>query len=156
MPFCANCGSKFEGQFCGSCGKPVGVPQATASQFGQAAPPASAGMADNVASLVCYLCGFITGIIFLALAPYNQNKVIRFHAFQSIFLSIAWFAVFVVERIIDAALLSISFSLVAIVGLISMVVGLGFLTLWVILMVKAYQGQRWKLPLIGDLAEKQA
>jgi uncharacterized membrane protein len=162
MPFCANCGSQIEGQFCGSCGKPVGASQsvaaapAAASQFSPAVAPASAGMADNVASLLCYLCGLVTGIIFLALAPYNQNKAIRFHAFQSIFLSAAWFAVFIVERVIDAALLSISLGLVAMVALVWTVVGLGFVVLWVVLMVKAYQGQRWKLPVIGDLAEKQA
>jgi len=113
-------------------------------------------MTDNVAGLLCYILGFITGIIFLVLAPYNQNKFVRFHAFQSIFLGVAWVAVFIVERIIDAVMLSISFAMLALVATLWMLVGLAFLVLWIVLMVKAYNGQRWKLPIIGDLAEKQA
>lgn len=165
MPFCASCGSAVDGQFCPRCGKPVGAPQASTpppppqAQFGQSAPPAApaaAGLTDNVAGLLCYVLGFITGILFLVLAPYNQNKFIRFHAFQSIFLSGAWIAVFIVERIIDAALLAISWSLLSLFAVLWMLIGFGFLILWIVLMVKAYQGQRWKLPIIGDLAEKQA
>ena len=48
-------------------------------------------MTDNVASALCYLLGLITGIIFLVLTPYNRNPVVRFHAFQSIFLNVAWY-----------------------------------------------------------------
>ena len=47
--------------------------------------PPRRGMTDNVASALCYALGFITGILFLVLAPYNQNRMVRFHAFQSIF-----------------------------------------------------------------------
>ena len=47
-------------------------------------------MTDNMAGALCYLFGFITGILFLVLAPYNQNRDIRFHAFQSIFLNIIY------------------------------------------------------------------
>jgi uncharacterized membrane protein len=141
----------MQGQFCGSCGQRVG-----ATAAGAAAPPSAAGLTDNVAGLLCYIFGFITGIIFLVMAPYNQNKFIRFHAFQSIFLSIAWVAVVVVESVINAVLINISWGLLGIVGLLWTVLWLGFLAIVVLLMVKAYQGQRFKLPIIGDLAEKQA
>ena len=139
MPFCANCGSEVQGQFCGSCGQRVDAP----------AGPAAGGMTDNVAALLCYPLGFITGIIFLAVAPYNRSRFVRFHAFQSIFLSIAWAAVAVILSILGSATLDISFGLLFLVRL-------AFLAATILLMVKAYQGERFKLPIIGDLAEKQA
>lgn len=165
MPFCASCGLPVEGQFCAHCGKPVGTAQSAAPsaapgvRFAGAAgitTAPAAGMAENVASVVCYVLGFITGIIFLVLAPYNHNKVIRFHAFQSIFLSVAWIAIVIAEQIVNGAVTLISWRLLALLAMVWTVVGLGFLVLWVVLMVKAYQGQRWKLPVIGDLAEKHA
>lgn len=151
MAFCANCGSAVEGGFCGSCGQRVGAPAA-----GGAAPAAAGGMTDNVAGLLCYILGFITGIIFLVIEPYNKNKFVRFHAFQSIFLSVAWFAVIVVETVINMVVVNISFGLLATVALLWTIVWVGFLVVVVLLMVKAYQGQRFKLPIIGALAEKQA
>ena len=162
MPFCGNCGAQVSGAFCPSCGKAAGAQAGPAAAPAQAqyapaaAPAAAAGMSDNVASLLCYILGFITGIIFLVLAPYNQNKAIRFHAFQSIFLSVAWVGVVIAEQIVNAVLLSISIGLFAIAATIWMLVGLGFLVLWIVLMVKAYNGQQFKLPVIGALAEKQA
>ncbi len=163
MPFCGNCGSQVTGSFCPNCG------QAAAAAAGSAAPPpqaqyagpgpqpvAAAGMNENVAGLLCYILGFITGIIFLVLAPYNQNKFVRFHAFQSIFLSVAWVGVVIVEQIINAALLSISVALFGLFAVLWMLIALGFLALWIVMMVKAYSGQRFKLPIIGNLAEKQA
>jgi len=86
MAFCASCGAPVEGKFCAKCGAPMG---AAVPPPGAAPGVAAAGMTDNAASALCYVLGLITGILFLVLAPYNQNKTIRFHAFQSIFLSIA-------------------------------------------------------------------
>ena len=163
MPFCGNCGSQVNGAFCPSCGHaaaagagtaPGAAPQAQYTAAG--APPAAVGMTDNVAGLLCYILGFITGIIFLAMAPYNRNKFIRFHAFQSIFLSVAWVGVIIAEQIVNVILLNISVALFALVASIWLIVALGFLVLWILLMVKAYSGQKWSLPIIGPLAEKQA
>jgi uncharacterized membrane protein len=163
MPFCGNCGTQVNGTFCASCGKPVaatagGAPPPNAAYAGAspAAAPATSGMTENVAGLLCYIFGFITGIIFLALAPYNQNKFVRFHAFQSIFLSVAWIGILIVERIVSAVFLSISFALFGLLAVVWMLIALCFLALWIVLLMKAYNGQRWKLPIIGDLAEKQA
>src|SRR5271165_5245073 len=96
MPFCATCGATVEGRFCAKCGTAVAGAAAPPPQTPPAyqPPPApvvtNAPMADNVASTLCYALGFITGILFLVLAPYNQNRTVRFHAFQSIFLSVGF------------------------------------------------------------------
>ncbi len=137
MPFCAHCGAAVEGSFCPSCGKPVGG--------GAAAPggPAAAGMSDNVAGALCYLVGVVTGILFLVLEPYNRKREVRFHAFQSIFLSVAWFAAWIVVSI-----LSLGLSAMPLVGgmigvMISIVVWLGFVGVWVTLLIKTFNGQKW-------------
>src|SRR5262245_60319726 len=89
MPFCASCGTQVEGRFCPSCGSQVGAGSPAPASAGASVGPAAGGMADNVASALCYVLGLITGILFLVLSPYNQNKSIRFHAFQSIFMHVA-------------------------------------------------------------------
>ena len=109
----------------------------------------ASGVTENVASALCYLFGFITGIIFLLLAPYNQNRTIRFHAFQSIFLNVAWFACHVL--ILMLALITHGFGF-----FLSPLVGILFLLLWLYMMYTAFNNKKIKLPLIGDLAEKQA
>ncbi len=62
-----------------------------------------------MACALCYLLGLLTGILFLVLEPYNKNRLIRFHAFQSIFLNIAWIAVYIALSIVGFALLPIPF-----------------------------------------------
>jgi len=118
-------------------------------------------MTDNVAGLLCYLAGLITGILFLVIEPYNRNKFIRFHAFQSIFAHVAIIAVWIVVHIISGIIFAVMpwgvFSLLHVLfALVWLVVGLGFFALWIFLMIKAYQGQKFMLPIIGALADKQA
>jgi len=113
-------------------------------------------MTDNMAGALCYLFGFITGILFLVLAPYNQNRNIKFHAFQSIFMNLAWIVCW-----IAATIISIVFHAIPILGtmisiLIHTAVGLGFFILWLYMMFKTYNGEKIVLPVIGPLAEKQA
>jgi uncharacterized membrane protein len=121
-------------------------------------PPAAAegGLAENVAGALCYFFGIISGILFLVLAPYNTNKTIRFHAFQSIFLGAAIIVLVVVATIANIVLAIIAHILGTLFGLLMLVVWLGVFVLWIMLMVKAYQGQKLVLPIIGPLAEKQA
>jgi uncharacterized membrane protein len=125
---------------------------------GAGAPPPVAGaapMADNVAGALCYVLGFITGIIFLVLAPYNQNKTIRFHAFQSIFFSVAT----IVGSIILSILLGILFGILHMwfVGSsIHLLYSLACLLLWLYLLITTYQGKTTVLPIIGPLAKQQA
>jgi uncharacterized membrane protein len=126
--------------------------------MGAAVPPpgaapgvAAAGMTDNAASALCYVLGLITGILFLVLAPYNQNKTIRFHAFQSIFMSVACILFSMVFNIIVFSGLHM-FSLLFLSPLIS----LAFFILWIYMIITAYQGKTVVLPVIGPIAQKQA
>ncbi len=121
-------------------------------------PAAAGGLTDNVAGLLCYIFGLISGIVFLIIEPYNRNRFVRFHAFQSIFFCIAVIAAYIALAILGGVLhFILPWGLVlAIMGLLHLAVWLGSLVLWVLLLVKAYQGQQWKLPIIGDMAEKQA
>ncbi len=173
MAFCANCGASVEGRFCAKCGTPVGVgatgPAAAAPEaapMGGATPsapppaaqpysvaPATGGMTDNLAGALCYILGLITGILFLVLPPYNQSRFVRFHAFQAIFFHVAWIGLWVVEMIISMAM---PWGLRLISSLLWLGIALGGLFLWIFLMYKAYNNEKFKLPVIGDLAEKQA
>lgn len=113
---------------------------------------AQAGIEQNVAAALCYLAGAITGVLFLVLEPYNRDKTVRFHAFQSIFLSLAMFAFgFVITILAYLPFIGLLFTLV-----IGFVYPLAILILWIMLMYKAYNKDRLVLPIIGPLAEKQA
>jgi len=113
-------------------------------------------MTDNLAAALCYLFGFITGILFLVLAPYNQNREIRFHAFQSIFLNIAWVALWIVITIILIPFRLIPFLGLFIAVVLQSVLGLGGFVCWLYMMFKTYNGEKIVLPVIGPMAEKQA
>lgn len=174
MPYCANCGAFAEAAFCPNCGRPVGqapggaypppgggAPQGQYPQGGYPPPgygsqPAQGGLTENVAGALCYLAGLITGIIFLVVAPYSSSRVVRFHAFQSIFFNIAWIAVWIIEMLISAALAAIPVLGWLLSLLMWAAVALGGFILWLLLMWKAYNGDRFMLPVIGPLAEKQA
>jgi uncharacterized membrane protein len=116
----------------------------------------SLGMTQNMAGALCYLFGFITGILFLVLAPYNQDRTIRFHAFQSIFLNIAWFVIWVVITIITLGFRVIPFLGIFISFVLHFAIGLGGLFLWLYMMFKTYNGAKIVLPVVGPMAEKQA
>jgi uncharacterized membrane protein len=114
-------------------------------------------MTDNVAGALCYLLGLITGILFLALAPYNQSKFVRFHAFQSIFFNVFWIALWIVEMILSAILHTIlPFGAGLLFALLGLVIWLGGLLIWIFLLYKAYSNEKYMLPVIGALADKQA
>ncbi len=102
----------------------------------------STGIKPNVAALLSYLLGLITGIIFFLIE--KKNKFVRFHALQSMLISITIF------------ILNIIFSAIPGVGNILVnLLSLAGLILWVVLMVKAYQGEMFKLPVIGELADQK-
>lgn len=120
---------------------------------------AAGGLQQNLAATLCYVLGIVTGIVFLVLEPYNKDKLIRFHAFQSIFLGVGVFVLAIVLTIVSTVLSLIPFlGLVAgLIGLLlSLVLWFGFLGVWLFLMYKTYNNQRVVLPVIGPLAEKQA
>lgn len=106
--------------------------------------PVQSGLSDTAAGALAYVT-FIPAIIFLVVEPYNRNPFVRFHSWQSIFLGIAAFAIDMILTVIP------------VVGwMILPFAGLAFLIIWVIVLLKALKGERFKLPLIGALAEKQA
>ncbi len=101
----------------------------------------STGLEENVAGLLCYVLGWISGIVFIIIE--KENKLVRFHAMQSI---IVFGAITVVGIVL---------SWIPFIGwVIGPIIWLLGLALWIVLMVKAYQGTRFKLPLSGDLADK--
>ena len=146
MPFCPSCGTQIaDGTTCPKCA--VGAaPVASASP----AAPVAAGLTDNVAGALAYVT-IIPAIVFLVLEPFNKKRFVRFHSFQCLFLAAAWIVLNIVLMILSH--LPIIGWLVAI---LSMLVGLALLVLVVFLILKAYQGQMFKLPVIGDIAEQQA
>ncbi len=97
----------------------------------------STGLEENIAGLLCYVVAWVSGLVFLLIE--KENKFVRFHAMQSII-------VFGALTIINVFLLW-----TIIVGVL---VGILALVLWIVLMVKAYQGKQYKLPWAGNLAEK--
>jgi len=113
-------------------------------------PPAQSGLSDDAASGLAYVT-FIPAIIFLVVAPYNQNPKIRFHSWQSIFLAAAWFVIWV-ALVIVGMIPFVNFLDIVLFPL----VGLGFFILWLIVMIQAFQGKQFKIPVLGDYAEKQA
>jgi uncharacterized membrane protein len=129
---------------------------------GYAPPPAAApvaqssGLEENMASALCYLAGWLTGVIFLVLEPYNKNKTIRFHAFQSIFWNIAIIPLYIVIAIFSFVLHYIPVIGALLIMLIYALMGFGMFGLWLFLMYKAYNKEKFVLPIIGPLAEKQA
>ena len=101
----------------------------------------SIGLDENVAGLLCYVLGWVSGLVFILLEA--ENKFVRFHAMQSIIVFGA------------ISLVGIVFGWIPWLGwVIGSLVGLLGFVLWIVLMVKAYQGVMYKLPVAGDLAEK--
>lgn len=115
------------------------------------------GMAPNVAGALSYVLGLITGIIFVLL---EKDSFVRFHAFQSIVFNVAWIALWIAFTIFSAIvgfIPAVGGILALIIGfIVSLGLGLGGFVLWIVLIIKAYQGQRWKLPYLGDMAERYA
>ncbi len=152
MAFCTNCGTEMAGAaFCPQCGLRAGntgtAPPSPHSNHAQ-----SGAMSDNLASALCYLLGLITGVLFLVLAPYNQNRTIRFHAWQSILLNVAWIVLWVILSVVSMLMSIFSLLLLPLWILLP----LGGLGLWLWLMWRAYNNQPVRLPYIADIADKQA
>ncbi len=117
------------------------------------APPraaSSGGLTDNVAGMLAYVT-IVPAIIFLVMEPYNRSRFVRFHSFQSIFFAVAWTVIWIALTFVG---------MMPVLGWMTILIwpllGIGGLILWIILLLKANQGQMFKLPVIGDMAEKQA
>ena len=147
MAFCPSCGAQIaDGTTCPKCAgsaspgtTPVVATQTTAG-----------GLEDNVAGALAYVT-IIPAIVFLVLEPFNRRRFVRFHSFQCLFFAVAWTVLWICLSII-AHIPFLGWATIIVWPLIS----LGGFVIWLILVLKAYQGQMFKLPVIGDMAEKQA
>ena len=155
--FCSKCGTENTdgAKFCSKCGAGLGV--APAATEGAAKPEAesSTGLSANVAGLLCYVAGWITGIVFVVLE--KKSIFVKFHAWQSIMtfgvLFVAW--LILSRMLIDIGWGTLSLGLIRVGTAFGWIIGLGSLALWIILILQAYQGKMWKVPWAGDWAEKQ-
>ena len=113
----------------------------------------SSGLQENVAGLLCYI--FVIASIFFLLTE-KENKIVRFHAIQSLCLYVAAIAISIAIAILNAIFLAISTSLGVISMLLWLVFGFGLFIIWILLLVRTYQDKLWKLPIIGNMAAKWA
>jgi len=159
--FCSKCGAENPdgAKFCSKCGAELGAAAKPSEAAAKPEGESSTGLSPNVAGLLCYVAGWVTGIIFVVLE--KKSKFVKFHAWQSIMV----FGVLTLAHLILSTMLigigRASWPFVN-VGLISAgtalgwIIGIVMLALWIVLMIFAYQGKMWKVPLAGNWAEKQA
>jgi len=158
--YCSKCGAENpEGaKFCSKCGAQLAV-TTTQPVEGTTKPEAesSTGLSTNVAGLLCYVggvippipLGWISGLVFLAIE--KKSTFVRFHAWQAIIV----FGALGVLNLIFFPLHFVPYIGIAF-WILSVIVTVISVVLAIILMLLAYQGKMWKVPLAGDWAEKQA
>ena len=109
----------------------------------------SMGLEPNLAGALSYLCGWLTGLIFYLME--KENNFVRFHAFQSILISAAFTVIFIALGIVGH---------IPFVGWLVLIaypiVGIASFICWILAMIKAYQGQRFHFPIVGDIAERHS
>lgn len=109
------------------------------------------GLSNNAAGGFAYIT-IIPAIVFLIVEPFKTSSYVRFHAWQSIFFFIAWAVIDILVGVVQNLVPSTVFLTLTVLQL----VGLAIFIVWIIVFVQAFNGKRIKLPVIGDLAEKQA
>jgi uncharacterized membrane protein len=141
MAFCKACGAELGGAaFCPKCGTNQGAAPAPAAASGD-------GLAENVAGLLCYAVGWVTGIIFLLI---DKRPFVKFHAAQSIVV----FGALTILKIGGGMIITFGGLLgVGLWAAMFMLIGLLAFVLWILLMVKAYQHELFKLPVVAEIAE---
>ena len=154
MAFCSKCGGQVADQagFCPQCGTPQ------SSGAGKPAPAnpnpvggAQSGMSENVAGLLCYLAGWITGLIFFFI---DKRPFVRFHAAQSIVVFGGLHIItHVLGLIIGVSFFTGGWGSFGAGFLVLHALNLLTFVLWILLMVKAHQGERFKIPIASEVAE---
>jgi uncharacterized membrane protein len=109
---------------------------------------------ENLAGALAY-CTIIPAIVFLFVEPYSKNRFVRFHSLQCLGLSLVTLIVGALLRVVGFILFFVPGLGHLLIWLLSMVVTLAFFAVWVVLVVKALQGEMFKLPVLGDFAEQQ-
>lgn len=110
------------------------------------------GLSPNVAGALSYLVGPLTGILFLVLD--RDRPFVRFHAAQSIVASVAWVAVWIAVFVLEVILGAVPLIGWILGALVSLAIALGGFVLWLVLMFRAYQGEEWELPVVGEFARR--
>jgi uncharacterized membrane protein len=152
MAYCSKCGSEVAvgAAFCPKCGQAQ-----TAGQMAQSKPSTNTGMAENVAGSLCYVLGWVTGIIFFLI---DKRPFVRFHAAQSIVVFGGLHVIHMVVAIIFGAgfmmmgrfaAFGLGWGLYSLIGLVGFV-------LWILLMVKAYQHEKFEVPVAAEIAKSFA
>jgi len=131
--------------FCPGCGRAICPPELAHGKVGI--------LPETLAGALAYLV--LPAIVFLLVEPYKKNHFVRFHSFQCLGLVLACLVVGASLRLAGFVLFLLPVGRLFFV-LVSMLVSLAFLVIWVVLVVKALQGERFKLPLVGDFADRQA
>ena len=168
--FCAGCGAAMPdiSSFCPKCGqsvkpvvaavtpRPSTLPKAPALAKASAiATPAALTAKTRLLSALAYLT-FIPAIVFLLLEPYKRDLRLRFHAFQSIGFSAATVLLIGLVRLLSIPLFLIRDWGLLFVGLLVLTVFLAWILLWMVLLIKAFESQSFRLPFIATLAEQWA
>jgi len=120
----------------------------------------STGLDENIAALLSYIFGWIGGLIFFLIE--KESRFVRFHAMQSLLLNVLFVVIFIVLWVVSIVMVVISSQLP---GALAMVVNLivtlfwialwvGLVIAWIMCLIKAFQKQYFKLPIIGNMAEK--
>jgi len=151
MAHCTKCGASLaeNASFCAACGAPQ---SGAASSTSASSPVTQTGMAENVAGLLCYLFGWVTGLIFYFI---DKRPYVRFHAAQSIVvfgglhLLTIIIGMFFGLSVMGGGfhIFSLGYGLYSLIGLVEFI-------LWILLMIKAYQGERFRVPIAADLADR--
>ena len=146
MPFCSSCGNTVNSadQYCAKCG---------ARQPGAAPQPADplSGITPRTASILCYIpvVGWIASVIVLAADKFRNNKTVRFHAFQGLYLFVAWL---IVQWVLSPIFRGFHGPFFRIDEALHILI----LCVWIFMIIKTSHEERYSLPIIGELAERSA
>ncbi|HLH40320.1 MAG TPA: zinc-ribbon domain-containing protein [Bryobacteraceae bacterium] len=153
MPFCPQCGNRVGDAdiFCGKCGtrQPTGAPPGNVPR-----PDLTAGISDRNAALLCYIpmVGWIAAIVVLASERFRRDPDTRFHAFQGLYLFVAWL---MVEWVVSPALYFSDWrGGFPMHRLFTHLLQLLVFAAWIFMIIKASHGEKYKLPIVGELAER--
>lgn len=159
MAFCSKCGTNVSDgtAFCPQCGAAIGAaaappPYASAPPYAAyPAAPATSGLQENVAGLLCYVLGWLTGIIFLLI---DKRPFVRFHAAQSIVVFGALFVIRIALAFTIGGTYYLGLGLMHL--MLFFLFGLVTFILWLVLMVQAYQGKWFEIPIAAGIARNLA
>jgi uncharacterized membrane protein len=158
MPYCVQCGNNVGAtdQFCAKCGKRQTAGAGSAP--GPAPGPGPhgdfmAGVSNRNASLLCYIpmVGWVAAIVVLASERFRHETQVRFHAFQGLYLFVGWL---IVEWVVSPSRFMFDSDMYALNRFATHALQLLIFAAWIIMMIKVSHDENYKLPIVGELAER--